>query len=368
MSEQGKRRVENTRLVRLPNGQLVMQKVDESSDSAKREVAPKANTNVSLPRAESMSNMPVGQERLEQSRSKLKSKKQNKSKKKTDDKDIGDVWEEQMRLKEEADRLELEYEIAKKMTKELKKKVRERDQPYNYADPAFKDLLSPEVKDFGKKLKPVADKTKDIAGNSWSIAKVSAKKIRIGAKLLIKKYFASKKALIATPIILVLVVGVVGLGNVIGNRKGNVSSQAVQSATDSQTPKIPLNQKPEFAVLVPKNKKIEDMGGFAKVSPANSAAAYAFIDQVKGVNIKVTQQKLPDTIKANPITELEKLAKNFNATKQLELDGNSVYSGKSAKGAQTLIFTKDDVLVFIAAESTVAEVDWVQYLTNLSKQ
>lgn len=190
------------------------------------------------------------------------------------------------------------------------------------------------------------------------------KKLKQKSKAKLSKL--SKRQKIAASIIAVfLVVGFVGIKVFSGDKPAKTNDQSVLSSNNS---KIPLNVTPEFKVLVPADKRMEDLGGFAKVSPPNSAAAYAYVDEVGEARIKLTQQQLPQQFKDKPVTELEKLAKNYNATKLIQINEVAAYVGKSEKGPQTLIFAKDDLLVFAVADQELEEIQWVQYVSGLKKQ
>ena len=139
--------------------------------------------------------------------------------------------------------------------------------------------------------------------------------------------------------------------NVLGERGGGIS--------------VPTNQTPAFKVLLPDGKTQQDVGGFALVSPEGSAPAYAYKDKIGNVAIRVSQQQLPDNFKANPQVELELLAKNSNANKTLVVNLDTAYLGTSAKGPQTVIMQKSGLLIFITSDSSINEVEWVEYIAKL---
>jgi hypothetical protein len=357
MSNRKYRRAENVRLVRQPDGSLVMEEqkapVSQQSQSPNLPVAP---TNPIAQQA------PVGPQ--PQTRRSARSTAKA-SKKKQKEQEIDDVWKEQIRLKEESERLEVEYRIAKKMAKELKQKMKEQE-PLAYGDPVFSDLLSPETKDFVDKIKPIFRRTKDTGLSAVKGAKRTAKKSKVAAKIATNnvRHKRSRKTLLLIAPVLLVVVG----GGVLINQKRSSNEAATPEVKSAQTDikAIELNQTPEFKYLLPKSKTAEQLGGFAKVSPSGSAPAYAYVDKIGATNIRVTQQAFPDAFKADPATKLQSIAKDFNATKLLQIDSVGAYIGKSEKGPQTVIFIKDDILFFIAAEQEVPEVGWVGYISQLN--
>lgn len=189
---------------------------------------------------------------------------------------------------------------------------------------------------------------------------------KIKKKSLAKISKLSKKQKIATAGILGILVVAVGVNTLRGDKPNNQTDNSGVLG-QSQSQKIPVNQSPEFAVLKPADKKVEDLGGFARVSPPGSAAAYTFVDNINGTSIKVTQQEIPPSIKEKPVVGLEKLAKDFNASQIVQIDDVAAYIGLSEQGPQTLIFLKDGLLVFIVAEREVPELQWVEYVSKLDK-
>lgn len=352
MREKNNRPVNNVRLVRLPDGRLVteeqaidlqkLKKLNKEQQELTKEIELNRSRKISL-------------------ENKSKISKKNKNKKQ--DKDILEVWQKQEQIKKETERLEIEYQLAKKMAKDLKRKLKEQQVSIESknVDDAFKDLLSPEAKNLTQKLKPIVSKTKNHSLNFADSAKLTAKKYYIFSKVIYKNHKKSTIGVVAvSAIVLVSVTSLIFSNS--NNKKIEVSE--VQGAT--QENKIPTNVTPDFATLVPADKSIEQLGGFARVSPENAAPAFAFKDTISDVPVIVTQQKKPEQLSDQ--LKIEELAKSFNATKQVQIDQNVLYIGKSEKGPQSAIYVKDDLLVLIKAEREVNEIDWVQYVTNLVKK
>jgi len=259
-------------------------------------------------------------------------------------------WEESKDLAKEY------FAKAKKRQKatllELKKKIKSRKKTKDVASPmALSKNGKIQRTDPGVKRIELAltlPDTKKIKDRSLKkLSKLTKKQKRIG--------------IVAVSLLVVLC----GFKVLTVNKKGQSSNE--QGVLGSNNSKIPINVTPEFAVLKPNNKRIEDLGGFARTSPQGAAAAYTYIDTIGGTRVKLTQQQLPQAFKEKPVTELEKLAKNFNASKLIQIDDIAAYIGKSEKGPQTLIFTKDDLLVFAVADNELEEVQWVQYVSGLKK-
>lgn len=358
MGDQRGRRVENVRLVRLPDGRLVPQEQADKLQIPSPKPSPET-----VPQTQSSD-----AKRAQQHKSRLDKKVQKRAdkeaKKHKQKKDILEVWEAQKEIKKESERLEIEYQVAKKITKDLKRKIKEKNQPYEgeEIDEAFKDLLSPDVKNVASKLKPHVATVKTTLKDTTKSGLLSVKKLGKFTVIVVKK--ASKDRVFAAKlaVCLVLFVGLSAVLIKVTSRPPKVSIQDVKG--DSSHQKIPLNQTPEFPVLTPAGKKVEELGGFARVSPEGSAAAYAFTDKITDIPIKVSQQQLPEAFKTNP-SEMENLSKQYYANTLIQVDTTAVYVGTSDKGPQTAIFTKEGLLVFIVADREVPDIEWVRYVTNL---
>ncbi|MCA9333340.1 hypothetical protein KDA00_05720 [Candidatus Saccharibacteria bacterium] len=355
MREDERESVNNIRLVRLPNGKLVTQ---EQADKLLESTKQNNNSNSDQVKVKTTSTKTKLRTRRER-------KEAAKQQEKSQSEDILEVWNKQQEIKKESEKLELEYELAKKMAKELKMKLKEQQaSDQDGVDESFEDLLSPRTKSLSKKLKPYVSKTKGNTKNILHSAKLTAKRYLKLGRLALKDIRSSRrKSVVAMVTLVIFMVGSVGIIKFLTQTK--VSVKDVQGASDKN--QIQTKVKPDFATLRPANKDVNiDLGGYAKVSPTGAASAYAYVDEIRSIEIKVTQQQLPDNFKKNP-GELENLAKSYNATKLLQIDETNVYLGKKEKGPQTAVFAKDDMLVFIVADQELNDVDWVQYITNLIK-
>lgn len=177
----------------------------------------------------------------------------------------------------------------------------------------------------------------------------------------------NKKAKIAKRLAIFIgslaVVTVGAIGSFIVLSLANNNSTAV---TDSNyTSKTLETGQPDYSVVVPDNKNINDLGGWKRVSPEGSAPVYAFADTIDGINIAISQQALPDEFKTNTAKEIEDLAKSFDASEILTIDNMSVYIGTSAKGPQSVIFSKNNLLILIKSTSKISNSSWASYIRSL---
>ncbi|MDQ5931978.1 MAG: hypothetical protein QG649_63 [Patescibacteria group bacterium] len=122
---------------------------------------------------------------------------------------------------------------------------------------------------------------------------------------------------------------------------------------------------PQFETLIPEDSKIEDYGGWTRVSPPNRDPVFAYVDRIGSTPINVSQQQLPQDFKSEPDDQVKDLALGYGASKTLSVDKTTVYVGTSAKGPQSVIFRKGDLLVLIKASAAVADDAWITYIRSL---
>ena len=122
---------------------------------------------------------------------------------------------------------------------------------------------------------------------------------------------------------------------------------------------------PTHKTFLPKNKNINDLGGWQRISPPDKEPVFAFSDKINETQISVSQQAMPEEFNKDPEKSVEELAKNENSTNIFSIETLKIYTGTSAKGPQTVIFFKDGTLVFIKSQGVVEESDWVDYIKNL---
>lgn len=122
---------------------------------------------------------------------------------------------------------------------------------------------------------------------------------------------------------------------------------------------------PTYQTLTPEKKTIQSLGGWKKLSPPKGEPFYVFSDVINGVPINVSQQKLPDAFITDPETQTAQLAKSYNATSELAAGTTKVYLGSSAKGPQSLIFSRDSLLVLVQSQNKISDDAWIAYITAL---
>ena len=122
---------------------------------------------------------------------------------------------------------------------------------------------------------------------------------------------------------------------------------------------------PNYATIIPQDKTIEQLGGWTRISPPDREAVYAYTDTLAGVQIAVSQQPLPDDFKDDPDASAAELAKSYKADQSVKQADTTVHIGTSARGPQSVIFTKKGLLVLIKSEAPIAASEWLAYIGSL---
>lgn len=125
-------------------------------------------------------------------------------------------------------------------------------------------------------------------------------------------------------------------------------------------------EKPDYKTVLPAGKDATEFDGWKRISPPENDPVFAYADRIDGVSVSVSQQPLPQDFKNNIASKVAELAQKFNATNKLEADDITIYAGVSAKGPQSIIFAKDDVLVLIKSDKKVSDAAWIRYAESLN--
>lgn len=136
--------------------------------------------------------------------------------------------------------------------------------------------------------------------------------------------------------------------------------------TENGTAVTELNtEQPDYDTVLPEGKNISDLGGWTRVSPSDRNPVFAYVDTLGGVQINVSEQPLPDAFDGDVNNQIAYLAKGYHADVKVDADGTDVYVGTSAKGPQSVIFTKNSLLILIKSSAKISNDDWVVYVSSL---
>lgn len=120
---------------------------------------------------------------------------------------------------------------------------------------------------------------------------------------------------------------------------------------------------PTFNTILPNDNISQTTSGKIAFNTQRGVASYT--DAINDVAITVSQQALPERFQKDPLGQLGKFAEDINAKDKMELDGATAYSGLSAKGPQTTVLIKNDLLVFITAEKKLDNDALRDYINSL---
>jgi hypothetical protein len=149
-------------------------------------------------------------------------------------------------------------------------------------------------------------------------------------------------------------------------KSSKTAPKAATTQTQSQasgTNKLPV-EKPKFKILYPGTKNSDSVGQIVRVSPPNNAPVYAYSDIIGGIKVNISQQELPQALKNQKA--LDDLAES-NAQRDVAYadDGTKIYIGRSAKGVQSVTFTKGNLLIFMKSDSIISNDLWKSYVDAL---
>jgi hypothetical protein len=166
--------------------------------------------------------------------------------------------------------------------------------------------------------------------------------------------------------VLIAIVATVFIASRFGGKPKTPAAQPIGNAAQQETgSQIPLNQTPEFPVVLPQGKTAKDVGGFAKVSPPGSPAAYAYKDTISGISILVTEQQLPESFKAETSKEVEKLAIGYNATQAVKTEKVEFFVGTNTNGQQSVITYTKTLLILLKSSNKISNERWQTYIEDL---
>ena len=273
--------------------------------------------------------------------------------------DIINIWEEQKRLRAEAVQLEKEYELARRRVKQLQIQIKQRNKLLSDSE-TLQTTLTEDVSRTWQNSRLWVIKTYKQFKLRLTIFYLKNRQ-RLGIPLRKRTIFRREKAALVI-ITVAIFAGVLVLFK--QTQTASPSQSDSNQANNSALSDVPLNQTPEFTVLKPSDRDIAALGGYAKISPEGSASVYAYIDEVNGIRIRVSQQELPSNIKRDS-DELEKLAHDFNANRTIFADKDTIYIGESTKGPQSVILQKNGLLILISSDSKISDEAWKAYIQLL---
>jgi hypothetical protein len=151
--------------------------------------------------------------------------------------------------------------------------------------------------------------------------------------------------------------------NASANGQINYTDEATDQTSDTITDIGKAN--PQFSTLLPSGKTISSLGGWTLISPKDSDPVYTYTDKINGIGVNISEQELPENLKEDTNQKIENLALSFNASQKISISNQTVYIGTSTNGPQSVIFTKNNLLILIKSDTTVSNDQWTAYISSL---
>lgn len=137
---------------------------------------------------------------------------------------------------------------------------------------------------------------------------------------------------------------------------------SIMSASNAPSQEVTA---PDYQTIIPLGKTVNELGGWKRVSPLKSDPVFAYTDSIDGATISVSEQPLPRAFIEDVDLEVSNLAKQYNATDILTVGAVKVYVGTSSEGPQSVIFTKNNLLILIKSKIAIPNDDWSKYIASL---
>ena len=189
--------------------------------------------------------------------------------------------------------------------------------------------------------------------------KIDLKKIRKSLHNIYKK-LPKKWILIGLSITIILIIGYLAAMSLLRQQK-----IVINSVGDGDIISTNVVETPDYVTLLPGEKTINDLGGWQRVSPAKTNPVFAYADKINGTPISVSQQPIPKDFKPDVDVQVADLAKDYDANQIITAGKLTVYVGTSHKGPQSVIFTKDNLLILIKSQAKLSDKAWGKYAKSL---
>lgn len=172
------------------------------------------------------------------------------------------------------------------------------------------------------------------------------------------RLLSGRKTVVVARIILLVVVGYLVIDVLIGQLNTAKNSEQASYTTKSY-------ESPTYQTVLPNGKSANAFGGWRRVSPPEGSPVFAYADVIDGVSVSVSEQPLPASFTSDPGDQVASLAEKFNATDKIDAGTSVIYVGTSAKGPQSAIMTRDNLLILIKSQKKISDTAWSAYAASL---
>jgi len=142
------------------------------------------------------------------------------------------------------------------------------------------------------------------------------------------------------------------------------ASSKAKTKTTSTTNKL-VTGTPKYQTILPAGKTIKSLGGWTRVSPPKADPVYAYVDKIDNVSIDVSEQPLPEDFKTDTDSQIDQLAQSFKASEKITISGITIHIGTSSDGPQSIIFSKNNLLILIKSATKIDNNSWTQYINSM---
>jgi len=139
-----------------------------------------------------------------------------------------------------------------------------------------------------------------------------------------------------------------------------ISTPQTTGATPSLT-----KGTPDYSTVLPVDKSIKDLGGWTRVSPPDRNPVFAYVDKIGNEMINVSEQPLPEDFKTDTAQQIDLLAQGFKANEKITVGTITVHIGTSEKGPQSIIFSKNNLLILVKSSVRIDNSQWAEYINSL---
>lgn len=275
------------------------------------------------------------------------------------DEDIGDIWREQKRIREEESLLELEYRQAKQKAKAIKAKMKEQQK-------IEEAPLIGELKRHAPNAELQPEKLLEAAKKAYRPIQLSV----VGLFIRFIKPVASRRKTLALAVLVVASVMIMFIAKPFGSSGRDKSKDASATATlgeavSTGTGDLEGVQDTEFELIYPNSVNPSNVK-VVRVNPDNAATVYAYVDKLDDAQLRISQQVVPENFKPSVDTSLKDLAESFNLNYIIQIDDTKVYHGFNDKdNTQALMFVKENLLVLIASSQKLSDDTWASYIATM---
>lgn len=198
------------------------------------------------------------------------------------------------------------------------------------------------------------------------IKKLALLLIRVKTRLIkqvIKHLPRTRRQAIIFITVAIIIVAIIAAGTyyAVHGRQNTAIQNGEPSAQQDQPPGL-IKGTPTYPIILPTNKNITANDGW--VRPGDKSV-FVYVDKINNITVNVSQQPLPDDFKTNTSQQMDILAKAERANQKITVGTTTVYIGSTAKGPQSVFFTKNNLLILVKSSDAITNDQWAAYVNSL---